>query len=411
MFDSLIAAKILENTSNAIEDTIQTKEFKTFEIDIQEDVSDTMIENLLQSIEESHEKIKETFVVDKSESGRLDMLLKGIIYQIKLLYDEHLKQLNHDIFTDPRTMDFVTPPSMEKRIDLFYDTIISNAALWCKCYEADDRDHQMCREILHKDAKSSLNYQHNLDTNTYEYIKEEVALFLKTYQNKKTDTDSFGTKELFENSKTILNNTLKQAEKSIDFFVQNNKIFPSSESLHKEYKNLFANSRDRFKSSRKTSAFLKELRKANMHYIMYSNNTIIYPFLFDLIVMSFVYSVTYKYYEKEFNDIQSFAKIINEKKEKYLLKKSDENYYYYELIRSVEAIPPEYKLLKPSIIIMKHYSEVLDIKYTSMANIFRQLNFEFADSRKAEYSLPKELISKKLDFDRDFFRKLSLYVQ
>ncbi len=147
-----------------------------------------------------------------------------------------------------------------------------------------------------------------------------------------------------------------------------------------------------------------------MHYITIHNDKEIYPFLFDLIVMSFIYTVTYFKYEKEFNSIQAFAKKVYSTKEEYLSRSSDDNYYYNELIRAVELLPNEYKEYDPALVIVKHYSELLKCDYKSIANVLRQLRVDFADNYKPFYSLAKKLKSIQLNFEKDDFRKLSLLV-
>lgn len=415
IFNSLICLKIIQsqdNDINTILDCLNSEEINDVEINILSDVPNSIILQLFDYIEISSKGMKEYFYIEDNQFGRYDLFFKSLIYQIKLHYPDHLESNQSSIFNEPDFKSFIKPVSFEKRIELIYDKIVNDSILFCKCYEADNKDDEMCRDILHRDVKNSYKYLHHLEPSVDNQLKQEIKLFVNTYSNKKFDTEEFEKKSLFQKSRIALFNTLEFAKKTINDLLENEPCLNSKEclSVFNIYKELFENSKDKFKSSRKTSAFLQELRKTKMNYIMIYRDEYIYPFLYDLIVMSFIYTVTYKNYEKEFNNIQSFAKKVNDHKHKYLQRSSDSNYHYNEFTRCIELIPEEYKILDPSTILIKHYSEILDCEYNSIVNVMRQLRFEFSHLKQPTYNLPSHLINDKLDFDHDYFRKLSLYV-
>ena len=104
-------------------------------------------------------------------------------------------------------------------------------------------------------------------------------------------------------------------------------------------------------------------------------------------------------------------KVVNTKKYLYLDKSSDENYHFNVFMRAAEEIPFEYKTLDdPTILIIKHYSEFLDCNHENIGNILRQLRFESAGHHSSVYSLLQDQRNINLNFDDDYFRKLSLYI-
>ncbi len=148
-----------------------------------------------------------------------------------------------------------------------------------------------------------------------------------------------------------------------------------------------------------------------MYHRMPYEDKIIYPFLYDLLVVSFNYAI-FHIQNKEVNtDINKLMKVVNGTKYLYLEKSSDENYHFDEFKRAAEEIPYEHKTLDdPTILTIKHYSEFLDCKYDNIANIFKQLRFESAEHNSSVYKLLQDQRNIELNFDDDYFRKLSLYI-
>ena len=138
---------------------------------------------------------------------------------------------------------------------------------------------------------------------------------------------------------------------------------------------------------------------------------IIYPFLYDLLVVSFNNAIFHIQHKEVNTDINKLMKVVNDIKYLCLEKNSDENYHFEEFKRISEEIPYEYKILDdPTILIIKHYSEFLDCNYESIANILKQLRFESAEHNSSVYNLLQDQRNIELNLDNDYFRKLSLYI-
>jgi hypothetical protein len=406
LFNSIAYAKVKEDTNNLQEILHNYEKEPNRELYISEDVPDAIIHELLQHITTVLKKGREYFPIEASQNGRYDLLFKGVLHYIKLL---NLNLQKHSIVVDSKVSDIIKPMNLQNVVDLYFDKMIDCAVIFCKCYEADSKNNKLCREVLGKNFKEYYRYQYKLDKKIKEKLKRDIHLIIDNINNLDKHTKDID----FEESKIHLSNTLSLTQKYIDDIICNNNKLKSDEFkiLINTYKQLFTNSRNRFKTSQKTNNFLIELKKANMFHRMTYEGKVIYPFLFDLIVMNFIYSTSHIQYKDIYTDSNRLAETFNANKYEYLEKSSDENYYFNEFTRAAEEIPKEYKELNdPTILIIKHYSEFLNCEYGTVAAIFRQLRFEFTDANKSVYNLLLPQRNIDLNFDDDYFRKLSLYI-
>ena len=406
LFNSIAYAKVKEDANNLQEILHNYEKEPNSELYISEEVPDAIIHELLLHITTVLKKGREYFPIEASQNGRYDLLFKGVLHYIKLL---NLNLKKHSIVGDSKISDIIKPMNLQNIVDLYFDKMIDCAVVFCKCYEADSKNNTMCRETLDKNFKEYYRYQYKLDQTIKEKLKQDVNLIIQNVHNQNEYTKDVG----FDESKVHLSNTLSLAQKYIDNIVSSNEKLKSDEfkTLIDTYKQLFTNSRDRFKTSQKTNNFLRELKKSNMYYRMPYEDKIIYPFLYDLLVVSFNYAIFHIQNKEIFIDANKAMEKVNASKYLYLEKSSDENYQLDEFKRATVEIPKEYKELDdPTILIIKHYSEFLNCEYSTIAAIFRQLRFEFPDANKSVYNLLLPQRNIELNFDDDYFRKLSLYI-
>ena len=289
--------------------------------------------------------------------------------------------------------------------------MIDNAITFCKCYEADSTNNKMCKEALNKGFTEHYKYQYKLDKSTTKKLQEDIKLIVTNFENKTEYTKNMNGR--VDLSMMHLSDTINCAQKFIDDIINNNEELSSKEYsvIIETFEQIFTNCKYRFKNSKKTTAFLIALEEANMLHRMPYNNQIIYPFLYDLIVLGFLYSVNHLKYKEIYTDSNSLAKVFNATKYKYLDKEDDENYHFNEFITLAAEIPQEFKVLdEPMILIIKHYSEFLGCEYKEVANVLNQLRFESTSHKPNHYNLLQEQQGIKLCLDDDYFRKLSLYI-
>jgi len=406
LFDSIAYAKVKEDTNNPQEIFDNYAKEPSNELHISAEVPDSTIQELLQHINVVLEKEKEYFPIDPSQNGRYDLLFKGTLHYIKLL---NLNLQKQNIVPNSEISDFPEPMSLQNAVDLYFHKMIDCAIVFCKCYEADSKNNKMCLEALDKDFTQYYRYQYKLDPFILQQLKKDTALIVNNLIHK----DDYIKTIDFNESCLHLSDTLACAEKSINDIIDNNKDLESKDysSLIQTYRQIFKNSKKRFQNTKKTSPFLTELKKCNMYHRMPYEDKIIYPFLYDLLVVSFNYSKFHIQYKEVNTDINKLMKVVNSTKYLYLEKSNDENYHFDEFKRAAEEIPYEYKTLDdPTILIIKHYSEFLNCNHENIGNILRQLRFEYAEHHSSVYSLLQDQRNIELNFDDDYFRKLSLYI-
>jgi len=404
VFNSIAHAKIKEDASNIQELVNNYIVEPNNEVILSDDIPDSLILELFDYVKIVVEKQKEYFGVKPAQTGRYDLLFKGALHCIKLIKADMEKK---KMSIPPESI--VSDVSLQKMVDLHIDKIIDISITFCKCYEADSKNNRMCREVLNKDFKDYYKYQYKLDSLTQERLQKDIDLIIYNLSNKGQYICDLEPLE-YQN---YLRNTIDLAYSSINRLIEENPNIQTKDfqPLIRMYKEIFQNSKERFKSPKKTSAFFQTLKKCNMDQRMHYDNKVIFPFLFDLVVMSFAFSVAHTEYKDTYTDSNKLAKAFNDYKYAYIERDTDENYYFNEFVRAAEEIPKEYKELDDStILIIKHYSEILNCKYTTLASLFRQLRFQFPDNEKAVYNLLLPQRNIDLNFDDDYFRKLSLFI-
>jgi len=406
VLNSIAYAKIKEDANSAQAIINNYAMEPDNEIYLSEDIPDSLVEELYEHVKITIEKSREFFSVEPSQTGRYDLLFKGVLHCIKLINTD-IEKGNTVIYSMPENVPLDL--TLEKIVDLQIDKIIDIAITFCKCYEADSKHNHMCREVLNKNFRDYYKYQYKLDPTTYERLKKDIDFVIYNLSHKDQYTCYIRSSEYND----YLKNTIELTRTFINKLIEESPNMQTKDfqSLIKTYNKIFQNSKERFESPKKTSAFFQTLKKCHMDRRMQYNDKIIFPFLFDLIVMSFAFSVVHTQYKDTYTDSNKVAKAFNNYKYAYLEPDSDENYHFNEFIRATEEIPKEYKKLDdPTILMIKHYSEILNCKYTTLASLFRQLRFQFPDNEKSVYNLLQAQRNIDLNFDDDYFRKLSLYI-
>lgn len=399
LLNCIARAKIQEST-NGIQDT-------SGYITILDDVPNSYLTELLNYIDVILENEKEYFNINILETGRYDLIFKGLLHNIKLL-NLNLQNQEKTFGTEINSIKIM---SLKNTIELYFSQIIDNAITFCKCYEADTKNNKMCKEVLNKEFTSHYKYQYKLDHIVTQKFKTDIHLIITNLENKLEYTKNMNGK--IQLSMIHLSDTMSFAEKTINEIIDRNKEFKTKSylSIIKKYKQIFINSKKRFQNSKMTNSFLAALKKSKMLHRMPYKQKIIYPFVYDILVMGFVYAVNHLKNKEIYADSNSLLKIVDDNKYKYLDKSSDDNYYYNEFIAMGINIPKEYKLLdEPMIVMIKYYSEFLDCKYEAVADVLRQLRFESAANNKSVYSLLQDQRNIQLGLNDDYFRKLSLYI-
>jgi len=169
ILNSIAYAKIKEESNN-IQNIVDTYKMEPDnEIYLAEDIPNSLIEELYNYIEVVIEKHKELFSVNPSQTGRYDLLFKGVLHCIKLIQiNQEKKRINIPIEGISFNVE------LHKIIDLQIDKIIDISITFCKCYEADSRNNQMCLEVLHKNFSDYYKYQYKLDATTHKRLKKDI---------------------------------------------------------------------------------------------------------------------------------------------------------------------------------------------------------------------------------------------
>ncbi len=408
LFESIVYAKINEDTNNPKEIYDNYLKEDNNEISILPNVPDSFIAEFLNYIDIVLEENKEAFYIEPLQIGRYDLLFKGVLHYIKLL-NSNLK--NQKITLPPEITNFIQTMSLKDAVELYFDKMIDNAITFCKCYEADSTNNKMCIEVLNKGFTEHYKYQYKLDKLTTERLQEDIKLIVTNLENKTEYTKNMNGH--VDVSMIHLLDTIGYAQKFINDMIHNDKDLKSKEfaGVIKTFEQIFKNCKNRFKNSKKTTGFLTALKEANMFHRMPYKNKIIYPFVYDLIVIGFMYSVNHLKNKEIYTDSNLFVKACNDTKYKYLDKEDDDSYRFDELKTLVAEIPQEFKVLDESmILIIKHYSEFLDCEYKEVANVLNQLRFESTSHKPNHYNLLQEQQGIKLCLGDDYFRRLSLYI-
>jgi hypothetical protein len=181
--------------------------------------------------------------------------------------------------------------------------------------------------------------------------------------------------------------------------------------IRQVYAELFKNSKKRVTDPAKLKNFKIALQKAKLNFVSkHTTGKYIYPLLYDLIVMTFSFSIKSELYKSHIEKTNILAKSILDRKYSYIDTDSDENYLFEDLLQLIEMLPDEFKKVDPALLIIKHYSEILEVDYKVISTVLRQLRFERADDNKAIYAFPKALKNTRLSIDDDHFRILSLEI-
>lgn len=350
------------------------------------------------TIEDFAKKNKNIFLFDVNRNiGQLRILENFIIYQLKLEYKKN-KDLEIDI-ANHSFSEFIKPLFKES-IELRKDTYISNAIKYLIWYERNDSNIEICTEWLSDNDNGKDKFM--LEDANKNIIYKQIDSFLNIYLNKKTDVDLEGDEQ-----KEALLKTLEYAKEEINNIFEYS-VYNTNENCNKLYKknvDFFKKSEERITNSSKLSKFKIALEKAKMNYIMEYKGNNIYPFIFDLIVMRFSLIMMSVAYEEELKSVQLMIQKINKHEYKFIDKSRDEQYIHQDFKQIVEVLPKDYEDM--TILLIKHYSEILEVEYDYVATVLRQLHFDTASKNKGEYKLPEFLINKDLFIEHDYFRMLS----
>jgi len=384
----------------ATSEEINNKQAYIIPIEFRNMTKDIMNSLILNHCQNEEVKI---FEIDSiNNKGRLKLLEDTVIYQIKLLHKEYI--INKKKFDNLPTG--LSLSSFESEIKFKLDTIINNSIKYILCYENSDYDKDMCKELFSKCYKGTDNFKYRLRKHAKENIQKYINNFLVTYLKKETDVNGM----TFQESRNTLQRTLDKARYYIDEIYSHDIYFKDKQCalIHKDYIKLFENAQSKINRSTTFRALKTMIKKSKMNYIMIQNEGYIYPFIFDLLVMSFSLLLKTAIYQNELNNSKSMAKTINSFNNLNVDKNIDANYLHQEFLRLVELLPENFN--DYNVIIIKHYSEILNVDYNNIASVFRQLKFPVPDHNKGAFKIPKYLKNKFLSIDEDHFRCLSLNI-
>lgn len=419
-------------------------------------------------IQEDLENKKEELFIIKSDKhlGRQEKLYMYILHQIKLMYKQHLSVfpmglpyvsfeksvwLSYDLMVN-RAIQFslcyeANPKDyemcrkiliesalnsenyhyrLEKHVDIELEKQIGSflKTFLNKKFDLDIFNVDMIIKVLLKIINKSKKIDEELKETLVETVRESKEIdeefkesLVKTI--KEAEYLVIGAKESLvkkikasnkDEFQEALVNTIQEAEKAIDkiFHFDAYEDCQKCRQVRQEYADLFKNSIERVINPDKLKNFKVALKKAKLNYVSKYKDQYIYTFVYDLIVMSFSFSIKSELYKSHIEKTNILAKSINEMKYKYIDNDSDENYIFEDLLQLIEVLPDEFKNVDPALLIIKHYSEILEADYEDIATVLRQLRFELADKNKPVYAFPKHTRSIKLSIDDDHFRILSL---
>ncbi len=149
--------------------------------------------------------------------------------------------------------------------------------------------------------------------------------------------------------------------------------------------------------------------------------------------MSFSLRLSVAIYNKQVMDSSSLATMVLEMNSSPIDKNTTTYYLYIELLRLIEGLPKEIKefnnfleddkekekekkddveyIHPTTILVIKHYSEVLEVKCEKVLSVFHQLAFhKNSKKRKVENMCTDKFEKINLSFHKDSLRELSLFV-
>ena len=182
---------------------------------------------------------------------------------------------------------------------------------------------------------------------------------------------------------------------------------------------------------RKFNALKIALEDAKMNYVIKVDGKYIYPFLYDLILMSFSLRLTVAIHHTQFTSSCALANEVDRVEDLYMEEDVTDYYLYKELIRLIRKIPGEAKELKnflenmqenyesindlqyihpTTLLLIKHYSEVLNVECKKILSVFHQLSFEENYKKiRVENKCTNKIENIQLSFHSDSLREMSLY--
>jgi len=182
----------------------------------------------------------------------------------------------------------------------------------------------------------------------------------------------------------------------------------------------------------KLTSLKKALENANMNYVIDLGDGYIYPFVYDLIIMSFSLRLSVAIYNKPVMEPSSLAKIVLEMEASPIEKNTTTYYLYKELLRLIEGLPEKIKKFNnflendkekkqkgdvdyihpTTILVIKHYSEVLEVECKKVLSVFHQLAFHEGSEKKRKVGnmCTGKFGKINLSFHKDSLRDLSLFV-
>lgn len=362
---------------------------------------------------------RKIFYIDiEIEEIRFDMFWKYMVDKIK-----QIKQnlIYHNQYNESGIFEYVA---------FIFNYLVDSAIRYTICIERNPKEKYYnlddCQKMFANKEDSDRIIEYKLDNKSHQILIERLILFIENHDKQKKDikADKTDNKKLkqenFEYFKSTLKNTIKYAKVDIDRIFTNYIYLGNSacKRVYENHMNMIKNIKTIINTPAKIRAFREELHKSNMHYISKYNNEDIFPILLDLIVNRYVYILEYSIFENEFIVRDARVKLYNETEEKYLNPTSSENYNFMQLKGLIDNYPQKYhsdKLKQNieqniSIILIKHYSQIFNAPYNSIANVLKQLFLNGDESRRREYDLYKEVQNDSLNIDYDYFRYYSLYI-
>lgn len=354
---------------------------------------------------------------------------------------ENLKVANKSSFEFNRNMPHYLRKGVrhtsEQEVQLFsnIDKIIGASIVRLICYEGENNNSDMCKNLKEKEHCPEYDNLYKLENEAEKSMKKEIFTFVDIYKNLLRDEDI--KNEIYDEAQTALRNTLKQAKESIDNIINVKFSNQSNKEICIHIKNQYALLNDvglskiMGEDTSKLTSLKNALKDANMNYVIDLGSGYIYPFLYDLIIMSFSLRLSVAIHNKPVMESSSLSSMILEMNTSPIDKDTTTYYLHMELLRLINDMPKEIKKFNnfleedktreqeedveyihpTTILIIKHYSEVLEVNCEKVLSVFHQLAFhDNSKKRKVENMCTGKFDNISLSFHKDSLRELSLFV-
>ncbi|RLA73129.1 MAG: hypothetical protein DRG78_22950, partial [Epsilonproteobacteria bacterium] len=235
-------------------------------------------------------------------------------------------------------------------------------------------------------------------------IDNFIEKYIKKERSEKLD---------YKEKKIILKTTLDEVKKTIiiqaNSMVENisyNKII--SDKIYKNYLNIIDNIQKKLLIRQAVTTLLDYIAKAKMDYVLkLDDNKIIYPFIYDLLLYTFLIEIRLSDESQLYVDRKDIFKTLKKVRNNLAYSPEDKRYANIEYLKLAEILT-EVEPNELQNYLLYHYSKILDSDYSCILSIFKQLRHGTTDHHRHEYKYKD--FSFVTNVALQDFRHYSLYV-